>query len=162
VALVFDVSDTESAALPEAVLNPFPAKGNMKEWEIKGYAALLGKKGIEVRLIVYGGGKAVSVQANGSEEEPVIKHPSYDAKIPSRYIIRVNSLHDPNTQFATIAHELAHIYLGHLGKDQYLKIPKRSRSTHELAELEAESVSYLVCERNGVHSKAEAYLVDYL
>jgi len=162
VALVYDVADTEGADLPETVLNPFPAIGEMKEWKIKGYTALLKKKGIEVRLIEYGGGKAGSVQANGAEEEPVIKHPSYDAKTPSRYIIRVNSTHDPNTQFATIAHELAHIFLGHLGKDQYLKIPKRPRPTHELAELEAESVSYLVCERNGVHSKAEAYLVEYV
>ena len=96
------------------------------------------------------------------QEEPVIKHPSNDAKIPSRYITRVNSVHDPNTQFATIAHELAHIFLGHLGKDPYLKIPERTRPTHDLAELEAESVSFLVCERNGVHSKAEAYLVDYV
>jgi hypothetical protein len=162
VALVYDVADTEGPALPETVLNPFPATGGMKEWEIKGFASLLDKKGIEVRFIEYGAGNAGSVQAQRIQEEPVIKNPSYDAKIPSSYIIRVNSAHNPNTQFATIAHELAHMFLGHLGKDPFLKIPVRTRPSHNLAELEAESVSFIVCARNGVHSKAEAYLVDYV
>jgi hypothetical protein len=162
VALVYDVADTEGADLPETVLNPFPAIGEMKGWEIKGYASLLQKKNIEVRFIEYGAGSAGSVHAQRTQEEPVIKNPSYDSKIPSSYIIRVNSAHNPNTQFATIAHELAHMFLGHLGKDPFLKIPARPRPSHSLAELEAESVSFLVCERNGVHSKAEAYLVDYV
>jgi hypothetical protein len=162
VALVYDVADTEGADLPETVLNPFPAIGEMREWEIKGYASLLQKKNIEVRFIEYGAGNAGSVQAQPLKEEPIIKTPSHDKEIPPSYIIRVNNSHDPNTQFATIAHELAHMFLGHLGKDPFLKIPARPRPAHSLAELEAESVSYLVCARNGVRSKAEAYLVNYV
>jgi hypothetical protein len=162
VALVYDVADTEGADLPEAVLNPFPAEGKIDEWEIESFAFLLGKNGIEVRYIEYGAGKAGSVQVHKIQEEPVIKNPSMDAKIPSRYIIRVNTAHNPNTQFATIAHELAHIFLGHLGKDPFLKIPARPRPAHDLAELEAESVSYLVCARNCVYSQSESYLVDFV
>jgi hypothetical protein len=162
VALVYDVEETEGAPLPEAVLNPFPAFGDKKDLEIKAYAARLQKMCIETRFIEYGGGNAGSVQATVQEEKPLIKKFSGSIKIPSSYILRVNSAHCPNTQFATIAHELAHILLGHLGEDPFLKAPARPRLPHDLAELEAESVSFLVCMRNGVHSKSEIYLVDYV
>jgi antirestriction protein ArdC len=59
-------------------------------------------------------------------------------------------------------HELAHLYLGHLGPDKHLGIPNRSNQNHKVRELEAESVSYLVCSRNGVHSNSESYLADYV
>ena len=38
----------------------------------------------------------------------------------------------------------------------------RSRPQHSQRELEAESVAYLVCARNGVTSKSETYLSNYV
>jgi len=72
------------------------------------------------------------------------------------------STHEPSVQFATLTHELAHLYLGHLGPDAYLKIANRDRPSHDQQELEAESVSYLVCSRNGVTSRAADYLANYV
>ena len=66
------------------------------------------------------------------------------------------------TQFATLAHELGHLFLGHLGPDKKLDIPKRPPLAITQKEPEAESVAYLVCTRNGVTSKSQAYLSNYV
>lgn len=74
----------------------------------------------------------------------------------------LNGNHKPPVQLVTIAHELAHLFLGHLGLDVKLHIPDRRGLSHDQAELEAESVAYLVCERNGVKSASETYLTNFV
>src|SRR5207249_568378 len=64
--------------------------------------------------------------------------------------------------FATLAHELGHLFLGHLGADMHLEIPSRIQLTHTQRELEAESVAFIVCGHNGVKSKSETYLTNYV
>ena len=81
---------------------------------------------------------------------------------PSIYRMAVNKNHNPNVQFSTLAHELAHLFLGHLGRDVCLRIPDRSGLKHEQCELEAESTAYLVCARNGVECKSQSYLSGYV
>ncbi len=66
-------------------------------------------------------------------------------------------------QFCAVAHELRHLFLGHLGPDPKLNVPERhlpsdEEKNHAQRELEAESVAFLVCARNGVASKSETYL----
>ena len=74
----------------------------------------------------------------------------------------VNKNHSAAVQFATLTHELGHLILGHLGADKELKIPGRMSIIHSQRELEAESVAYIVCARNGVKSKSETYLANYV
>jgi antirestriction protein ArdC len=74
----------------------------------------------------------------------------------------VNANHSAPVQFTTIAHELAHLFLGHLGRDKHLDVPGRANVAPSVEELEAESVAYLVCKRNGVDCKSERYLTDYV
>lgn len=76
---------------------------------------------------------------------------------PIRNNWRSYSKYDPNEQFATIAHELAHLYLGDLGGGKELKIAARSGLSHAQVELEAEITSYLICKRNGIESESEIY-----
>ena len=83
-------------------------------------------------------------------------------KEATRYRKHINCNHVPHVQFVTLAHELGHLFLGHLGMDRKLGIPERSGLTHAQQELEAESVAYLVCKRNGVTSKSETYLANYV
>lgn len=61
-----------------------------------------------------------------------------------------------------MAHELAHLYLGHLGADKFLKIPDRKIKENKARELEAESVCYIVCHRNNVQPNSEAYLTGFV
>ena len=83
-------------------------------------------------------------------------------ELPTSYQMTFNRNHDPNVQFASVAHELGHLFLGHLGKDKYLNIPERPPLQHSQRELEAESLSYIVCARNGVLSQSESYLSTHV
>lgn len=162
VALVYDVEDTEGEPLPDSVQQAFRASGVLRESHIQGFLPLLHKQGIEFKLIEYGDAHAGHIQIGQKPEGLEVGERSIDAKLRPSYRIRVNSKHDPNVQFVTLIHELAHLYLGHLGPDKYLKIAERAHPKHDLAELEAESVAYLVCARNGVYSKSEEYLANFV
>ncbi len=61
-----------------------------------------------------------------------------------------------------MAHELAHLYLGHLGADKFLKTPDRRNKNNDTMELEAESVCYIVCHRNKVKPNSESYLTNFI
>jgi hypothetical protein len=91
-----------------------------------------------------------------------VEEQSTDRKKRPSYRLRINAKHEPNVQFTTLAHELAHLYLGHLGSDSFLKIPDRPYLDHAGRELEAESVAYLVCHRANVQFDPESYLAKYV
>ena len=169
VAFVYDVDDTEGDPLPDSVLHAFRASGNVTKNHIIDYQFLLTRQGIELKLLEYGDAHAGHIQTGQKKEgaEPrkegtEIIARSTDVKNRPAYRIRINSKHDPNVQFVTLVHELAHLYLGHLGPDKYLKIGERHSLPHAQVELEAESVAYLVCQRKGVESNSEAYLANYV
>ena len=161
VAFVYDMEDTEGPPLPYSVLHAFQAAGPLTENHILDFQALLALQGIELKLIEYGDAHAGHIQAEKKEGTEIIER-STDAKKRPTYHIRINRKHDPNVRFVTLIHELAHLYLGHLGPDKYLKIGERHSMTHDHLELEAESVAFLVCKRYGVESKSEVYLADYV
>jgi hypothetical protein len=152
VALVYDVLDTEGRELPKDA-ETFYARGPVTRAELERYYDLLGRKRIMVHEVDEGdasAGRIMRLERVRSEKEY------------SPYRVVVNRNHQPATQFATLVHELGHLFLGHLGKDPKLRIPERPRPTHAEVELEAESVSYLVCKRQGIESRSEVYLSDYV
>jgi len=151
VALVYDVLDTKGKALPEDVASFF-AHGAIDENQIASFKPRIEKKNIEWRYIDAGDQKAGSIR--------VMKR-AMNVKEPTQYRMIVNRNHSPAVLFITIAHELGHMFLEHLGPDKKLNVPERPVTTHIQKELEAESVAYIVCERNGVKSKSESYLTNY-
>jgi len=76
--------------------------------------------------------------------------------------MQLNRNHSAPVRFVTLAHELAHLFLGHLGPDSALQVPKRPALTLAQRELEAESVAYIVAERDGVSSKSQTYLSQFV
>lgn len=152
VALVYDLADTEGADLPEHVY-AFPAKGAITRFQMDEYVEALRRSGFNTIFIDAGDNKAGMIQRKIVGTAP---------KQRSVYSIKINQNHNPNTQFGTLAHELAHLCLGHLGADKGLRIPNRGHIGHGQREIEAESVSYLVCSRNGVESSSESYLSNYV
>ena len=152
VALVYDEMDTEGKSLPEDVKSFF-ARGVINEAQLKSFAPLLQKKNIEWYPVDQGDLKAGSIR--------VISRATKE-KEATLYRMHINRNHDPATQFATLAHELGHLCLGHLGPDKKINVPERPRLGPAQQEFEAESVAYVVCERNGVHSKSETYLSKYV
>ena len=77
------------------------------------------------------------------------------------YKLGYNRNHPPPTRFVSVAHELAHLYLGHMGADRRRRVPDRSYTGHALGEVEAECTAYLVERRNGVKPRSESYLAKY-
>jgi hypothetical protein len=162
IVLVYDMDDTDGGKLPDDVAHAFKATGDMTGKMINGFTSLLAKQGINVKIIEYGDGHAGHILKPRPEHDLKIGFQSIQAKEKPDYEVRLNKIHDANVQFATLAHELAHLYLGHLGKDAFLKIPDRQNITHEIRELEAESVCYIVCHRNGVTPNSETYLSAFV
>ena len=78
-----------------------------------------------------------------------------------RYLLAYNRNHSLPTSFVTIAHELAHLHLGHLGLDKDLSIQNRSHLPRDRKEVEAETVAYVVAKRNGLTPRSESYLAGY-
>jgi len=78
------------------------------------------------------------------------------------YNLVVNQNHSKEEKFATIAHELGHLYCGHLGTPDPKWWPGRGNQPLNVREFEAESVAWLVCERAGVKNPSAEYLSGYL
>lgn len=113
----------------------------------------MNKKGIEWCWVDAGDENAGSIH--------VLKRAANDKEL-THYRMHINRNHTPAVQFGTLAHELGHLFLGHMGPDRVLSVPERPPMNHAQWELEAESVAYLVCARNGVASKSETYLKTYV
>lgn len=70
------------------------------------------------------------------------------------------TLHEAG-KLATLIHELAHIYLGHLGGSA-MKWPDRQKVTQDVKEFEAEAVCYIIGKRLGFTTGSAEYLKDYI
>lgn len=151
VLFVFDVNDTEGAQLPERVFSPFWANGTVPDNAMDTIYKFCRKQNIVMREVKRGTNSAGSIRTE------YVK-----GKFKS-YVIEVNNSYSPEVKFATIIHELAHLLCGHLGThcDQDFW---REREGLSLAqrEFEAESVSFIVCKRYGIHSNSDEYLSGYI
>jgi hypothetical protein len=152
VALVYDVLDTEGPDLPEDAFSYY-AKGNIDSARMSKFKTQLAKK--QIQCIDYDQGDTdagyISRETNPKDKTQY-----------SQYKLGINRNHDAPTAFVTLAHELAHLFLGHLGADKKLGIEDRRRKTLRVREIEAECVAYLVSLRNGVKCNSYRYLHDYV
>jgi hypothetical protein len=148
---VFDVQDTEGKELPVDAFS-FPTFGNLSESQFTELMSAVSKEKIDLMPLDAGDRHAgwvrlldVSSTKNGK----------------NFYQLAFNRNHSAPTRLVTVAHELAHIYLGHLGPDSGRRVPDRSQIPNELMEVEAEMVAYLVAKRNGLMPRSESYLTNY-
>jgi hypothetical protein len=146
VAFVYDVQDTEGKELPRDAF-AFPAEGPVAGEKISRLAAEVEAAGFVWAWFDGGDAAAGSIQLLAGDD-----------KQPRTYRVSINRNHSAATQFATVAHEFAHLFLGHLGGDKRLSIRARSGLSPAQRELEAESVAYIVCSRHAVTSRSESYL----
>lgn len=72
--------------------------------------------------------------------------------------MEISSNVSDETNFATIAHELGHLYCGQQGTPNPKWRPERLGLKHDVREFEAESVSYIVCKRFGINSPSELFV----
>lgn len=160
VMFVFDVSDTEGRPLPEKVENPFEVRGGKIGRQIDKTITNAVRDCIRITQIRLGSQLAGSIGPTGSPGQQL----RIDDKntVPLRYEMTLNENHRPESRYATLVHELAHLYCGHLGTPNDRWWPDRRGLSKEVREFEAESVSYLVCRRVGIEPKSDEYLSGYM
>ena len=151
VDFVFDFQDTEGRALPVDAFS-FPTLGTLSDARFDELMMSVRKDGVETVEINAGDARAGWIRLSLLSSRP---------KGKNLYQMAFNGNHPAPTRFVTVAHELAHLYLGHLGEDRGRRVPDRSDRSHPLREVEAEMAAYLVARRSGIKPKSESYLSDF-
>lgn len=152
VAFVFDLGDTEpldypSVPLPKLVLDAFPACGQPPPDALPNSYEACKSIRIEVTERDYGTGLAGCVER--------VSRLDYD------FSLRLNANHTAAKQLGTLAHELGHVFCGHLGKTDPGFWPDRRGLDLMAREFEAEAVAYLVATRMALDVGSETYLAYY-
>jgi hypothetical protein len=170
ILFVFDVSDTtplpNARPLPIRVEDPFQVRSG----KIGGQLALTvenaKRDGVRVSERADGSQRAGSIQrvaAGQHLEFTFAKKPMpKSTQISLWFELLLNISLSAETRYATLVHELAHLYCGHLGTPNDRWWPDRENLSHVVREFEAESVSYLVCARLGIDTTSDEYLAGYV
>lgn len=151
VEFVYDIQDTEGEPLPEGAFS-FPTTGKVPDGWMLGVEELLRRRKIDILWLDRGdrsAGHARCVSRHGDEE-----------RLES-FVVGINNNHPAQVQLVTLAHELAHIFLGHCGGDAKRGIKFYKPKDVSLREIEAETVAYLVAHRTGISPRSESYLKRY-
>ena len=159
VAFVYDLPDTEGGKpFPEHLLQPFQTDGKLPVGIYSRTISNLYRDRVRYAEADHGTNMAGSI-ALARNQEMIGTGP--DA-LRARYVMLVNRNLDEGAKYATLIHELAHLYCGHLGAPDETWWPDRRGRAIGTREFEAESVTWLVCERVGIRNPSAEYLAGYL
>jgi hypothetical protein len=173
VMFVFDVSDTEplenAPHLPKSVENPFGVTSGKIDGKFDRLLENVKRDGIRLATSRAGSQSAGSIAsaAKGIQEKLVFQSGIDEQKnpvfhyVPVLYNMTINENLSKEAKFATIVHELAHLYCGHLGTPDPKWWPDRRGLSYTVREFEAESVTYLVCTRAGLDNPSAEYLSSF-
>lgn len=174
VMFVFDVSDTEptenARPLPPQVTNPFEVRRGHIGSELDRLIDNAKRDGVRVKRSSEGSQSAGSIRTIPDDIKASQKFQTGVDKqrnpvfitVPVKYDLVVNKDLSGEAQYATIVHELAHLYCGHLGTPSDRWWPDRRGLHYWVEEFEAESAAYLVCARVGIDTPAEQYLAGFV
>lgn len=174
VMFVFDVADTEPgpnpAPLPPEVERPFEVRKGYVSKEIERTIENAKRDGVRIQLRKEGSQSAGSIRREDTQGLRFLPFQTGKDKqgnpmhvnIPVRYSLLINENLSRTAQYATMVHELAHLYCGHLGTPNPKWWPDQRGLPKEALEFEAESVTYLICCRLGIDNPSEEYLAGYM
>lgn len=170
VMFVFDVSHTEplegAPPLPRKMTHPFEVRSGKVGDELESTIENAKRDGVRVSLRAAGSQDAGLIrvaQPGGFQDFTVRRVPKLQSiPLPIFYELLLNSDHSREARFATLAHELGHLFCGHIGSPDPKWWPDRRGLDHVVCEFEAESVCYLVCRRLQIDNPSEEYLSGYV
>lgn len=157
VSFLYEVADTEGKPLPGEHANPFAAYGDLDEVEW-GRVLKLHREKNNIRIEERNFGSFLAGNARNLQAMPAL--------IPElskpEWLVQLNVNHSLPTRFATLSHELGHIFCGHCGPHSKGAWPDRSKLPHAVRETEAEAVAYLVCARRELKVASQDYLSELI
>jgi hypothetical protein len=145
VSFVYDVSETDGDPIPPEALRPFNTHGQLPKPVYDLTLENCKRDSVPVYESDFGSGKA-----------------GYATRRQGDFSISINRNYTLEDRYSTLAHELGHIFSGHVGTTPHTWWPDRSKASHEVKEIEAESISFLVCKRLGLGTTSEEYLASYV
>jgi len=149
VLLVYDIADTEGKTLPsklevfgkaDGAFDPVILDKTLKNCE---------REKIQVERKPMG-------KLRGGFATSRVDHARWKMRIALRADL------DDGATYAALCHELAHIFLGHVGADPEGWWPFRMNLSHAVTEIEAEAVAHIVCRRAGLRTHAAEYLSSFV
>jgi hypothetical protein len=167
----FDVAQTEGRALPDDFDNPFKTRGRLEQGEFDMTIDNAKRDGVRVNSKSLGSNLGGYVRNAASPYHCVgiglvgsahVKMWVDNKEIPVIADVILNANLPAETNYATLTHELGHLYCGHVGTPKPKWWPDRRTLDRNTREFEAESVSYLVCRRAGIDTPAAEYMNGYL
>ena len=160
VAFVYELSDTEGKDFPSALIDPFHAEGTIYDGEYQHFIRSLYLSGFGYHEHDYGTGIAGFVEKIDAIGEYKTKKAEKRFSLPFGIVVNQNL--ENAAKVATLYHELGHVFCGHLRTPELKYLPQRYGLSLEQREFEAESVCWLLCERQGIHNPSAEYLSEYL
>jgi hypothetical protein len=151
VAFVFDLSDTKPInpkrdLIPAIVKNPFPAKGQPPAGALQRLIAAC----LKIRIVV-------------QEQDIATNYAGHVIRLgEGTFRVALNSKHTEAQHVGAVAHELGHVFCGHLGAVQHGFWLDKSNVPEDVSEFEAESVAYVVTDRLNLDIGSVQYLAEYL
>ncbi|MBK9334975.1 MAG: hypothetical protein IPM96_21880 [Ignavibacteria bacterium] len=151
IAFVYDILDTNKNGitlfddLPIELVEPFNTSGIFDESILNLTINNCKKENLEIEI-------------NDLNRECA----GYVMSLNKGFSITINRSLKTNDRYSTLIHELGHIFSGHIGVNEYSWWNDRPDLSSEIKEIEAESISYLVCKRAELDTKSEQYLSTYI
>jgi hypothetical protein len=149
VLMVYDIADTEGPPLPKQFRVFGKTSGRFNPALLDRLVKNCERDQIKIERVPLS-------ETRGGFATTRMREPGWKMRVALR-----DSLDDAGA-YAALCHELAHIYLGHVGADKDGWWPFRMNVSHAVAEIEAESVAHIVCQRAELRTHAAEYLASYV
>jgi hypothetical protein len=167
VLFVYDLAGTEPRSeeakeLPKKVTDPFAVDGSLSE---DTWARMVRHCREKERVAVRQSENLHRRHGGRAQRMPVRARPESPGDCLSEgclYRVLLNNSLGTEEQFGALAHELGHLFCGHVGADGGAWWDGCTGADKPQKEIEAESVAYLACRRAGLHSLSERYLHWYV
>ena len=160
VRFLFDIQDTEGDPVaPELLeLSALKKRFGASVYDNTVHNSLI--QGITVRELALEDPSAVTA----ARMTPSVrkKYKDLQLKKDASYLITLDKASRLEEKYENLVRELGHIFCGHLGIDKNAWWSERHSLAPTQEEIEAQSVAYLICRRNGLISNIEKYLPDYI
>jgi hypothetical protein len=149
VLMVYDIEDTDGPPLPDKLRAFTRTTGRFDPALLDRTVKNCERDQIQVQRVAMG-------DLSGGFATSRVREPGWKRRIGLRADL------EDAAAYAVLCHELAHVYLGHTGADRDGWWPFRMNLSETVAEIEAESTSYIVCARAGLRTRAAEYLSSFV